>query len=368
MSARGVFLVVIILLIIVSIALWVLLTPPATDIPTPTEAPTNTPIPTSTPTEAPTNTPIPTPIPTTTGLLQVTFIDVGQGDAAWLKTPDNWDILIDGGPRSEGAGVVSYLQDHGVTDIEVLVLSHPHEDHVGGLVTVLERMEVDQALTNCQPYSSPIYESFQDLLTNNEIPTTCVREGDNFAWGSSISATVVNPPDPLPTGPDPINNNSVVLRISYGTIDFLFTGDIESEAEAEIVGRSRTIEAEILKVAHHGSRSSSTVLFLAPVDPEVAVISVGASNRYGHPHSETLTRLSNAGVTIYRTDLHGTIVIATDGTTYSVQREASSSAPSHERLTATPTTSAAFLGSQWRLSDPHSAEAAIWLRLSEAMP
>jgi competence protein ComEC len=136
------------------------------------------------------------------------------------------------------------------------------------------------------------------------------------------------------TGPDPINNNSVVLRISYDTIDFLFTGDIESEAEAKILARGRTVEAEILKVAHHGSGSSSTALFLAQVDPEIAVISVGASNPYGHPDPETLARLYDAGATIYRTDLQGTIVVTTDGTTYSVRRETSSSAPSHEGLTS----------------------------------
>lgn len=278
--------IVLLLLIGVSIAFWALLTPSAA-----------------------------------TGLLlQVAFLDVGQGDAAWLKTPDGWDILIDGGKESEGPGLVSYLQNHGVADIEVLILSHPHADHVGGLVTVLENMDVDQALTNCQVYSSTIYQTFQDLLISKGIPTTCVRDEDTFTWGAYISAAAVNPPEPLTSD---ANNNSVVFRISYGTIDFLFTGDIESEAEDAILDRGRTIEAEILKVPHHGSGSSSTALFLAQVDPELAVISVGASNPYGHPDAETLARLRDAGAAIYRTDLHGTIVVTTDGTTYSVQPETS---------------------------------------------
>jgi len=283
-------------------------TPTATDTPMPTETPTNTPMPTPTPTSP----------PTAIGLLQVTFLDVEQGDAAWIKTPDGWDILIDGGEKSQGPGLVSYLQSHGVSDIEFLVLTHPHDDHVGGLIAILENMEVDEALTNCQSYDSATYREFQELLLDKAIPTTCVRDGNNFAWGDNISADAVNPPDPLMTAPDPINNNSVVLRISYGTIDFLFTGDIESEAEAEILARGRTVEAEILKVAHHGSQYSSTAPFLTAVDPEMAVISVGP-NSYGHPTAEAIQRLRDADATIYRTDLNGTIVVITDGTTYSVQ-------------------------------------------------
>ena len=289
---------------------------------------------------------------TATGFLQVTFLDVGQGDAAWLKTPDGWDILIDGGEKAEGPGLVSYLQSHGVTDIEVLVLSHPHADHVGGLIAILQNMEVDEALTNCQSYDSAIYQEFQQLLLDKGIPTTCVRDGHNFTWGG-VSAAAVNPPEPLISD---VNNDSVVLRISYSTIDFLFTGDIESGAESAILERAPPVEAEVLKVAHHGSGSSSTALFLAQVNPEIAVISVGTSNPYGHPDSETLARLRDAGATIYRTDLHGTIVVTTDGTTYSVQPETSYLyLPLVMRgWPSTPTPRATLLGSQWRLSTPYA--------------
>jgi len=254
--------------------------------------------------------------------LQVTFIDVGQGDAAWIRTPDGWDILIDGGEQTEGPNLVSYLHGEGVTDIEVLILSHPHADHVGGLVTVLENMDVDQALLNCEAYSSTIYQTFQNLLATKAIPTVCARDGDSLAWGPYISAAVVNPPEPLMTGSDHINNNSVVLRVSYDTVDFLFTGDIQSDAEDEILTRGRTVEAEILKVPHHGSKYSSTAPFLSAIGPEVAVISVGP-NTYGHPAPETLQRLQDAGAIICRTDEDGTIVATTDGTTYSVQCGAS---------------------------------------------
>jgi len=257
---------------------------------------------------------------TATGFLQVTFIDVGQGDAAWIRTPDGWDILIDGGKESEGPDLLSYLQSHGVTEVEVLVLSHPHADHVGGFITILNNMDVAEALLNCQSPDTPTYQEFETLLVAKEVITTCVRDGHNFTWGG-VSAAAVNPPEPLMSGTaSDANNNSVVLRITYGSIDFLFTGDVQSEAEAGILDRGRIVEAEILKVAHHGSKYSSTAPFLTAVGPETAVISVGP-NSYGHPTTEALQRLSDAGATIYRTDLHGTIVITTDGMTYSVQPE-----------------------------------------------
>ena len=176
-------------------------------------------------------------------------------------------------------------------------------------------MEVDEALTNCQSYDTATYQEFQELLVSKGVITTCVRDGNNFVWGDYISAAAVNPPEPLTSD---ANNNSIVLRISYDTIDFLFTGDIESEAESAILERAPPVEAEVLKVAHHGSQYSSTAPFLTAVDPETAVISVGP-NSYGHPTAEAIQRLHDAGATIYRSDLRGTIVVTTDGTTYSVQ-------------------------------------------------
>jgi competence protein ComEC len=255
-----------------------------------------------------------------TGLLRVTFIDVGQGDSIWLSTPDGWDILVDGGREGQGPALVSYLQSQGVADIEVLILTHPHADHVGGLVAVLESLEVDQALTNCYPYPTDVYQDFQDLLLSKAIPTSCVRDGDTFAWGSYVSAVAWHPPEPLMSGTaSDVNNNSTVLLVSYGAIDFLFTGDIQAEAEAAILASDPNLDAEILKVAHHGSNTSSTTPFLTAVGPDLAVISVGAGNRFGLPSAEALQRLRDTGATLYRTDFHGTILVETDGASYMVQ-------------------------------------------------
>ena len=184
------------------------------------------------------------------GKLHVTFLDVGQGDSAWLNTPDGWDILIDGGESWQGQELVSYLEGHGVVDIEVMILTHPHADHVGGLVAVVQNLEVDQVLSNCQPHTSGIYQTFQDLITDEGIPVECVRDGDIFVWGSYVSATAVHPPDPLMSGTgSDLNNNSIVLRITHGSIDVLFTGDIEAAGEVEILSGGATLEAEVLKVA-----------------------------------------------------------------------------------------------------------------------
>ena len=266
-----------------------------------------------------------------TGLLRVTFIDVGQGDAAWLRTPDGSDILIDGGDKGQGPGLVSYLKGHGVTDIEVLILTHPHADHFEGLITVLEKMDVYQALTNCQDDDPGTrYQIFLDRLASEGLTPTCVRDVYTSTWGTDISVVAVNPPEPLMSGTgsrnSDLNNNSIVLRISFGSVDFLFAGDIEGHAEKAILDRDRNLEAEVLKVAHHGSDTSSDPSFLSQVDPEFAIISVG-SNDYGHPSTDVIKQLQDAGATVCRTDEEGTIVATTDGTTYSVQ-----CGPSHTYL------------------------------------
>ena len=259
---------------------------------------------------------------TATAPFRVTFIDVGQGDSAWLNTPDGWDILIDGGRESEGPGLVSYLQSQGVSDIEVLVLTHPHADHVGGLVEVVENLEVDQALTNCQPYSTDIYQDFLDLLVSEGIPIVCVQDGDTFAWGAYVSGVTLHPPDPLMSGTgSDANNNSIVLLVTYGTIDFLFTGDIESEAEVAILSGGPAPDAEILKVAHHGSNTSSTASFLAAVGAQDAMVSVGIDNRFAHPSPLVLERVRATGAAVHRTDLQGNLVVQTDGNTYTVSPE-----------------------------------------------
>jgi competence protein ComEC len=165
--------------------------------------------------------------------LVATFLNVGQGDCIWLKAPDGQDIVIDGGVESQGQTILSYLRDHGVTDIEVMVLSHPDADHVGGLTTLLRNMPVSLVIHNGQTGTSATYGRFASAIQTLAVPTLIVRAGQALSWGA-VSAAVLNPADPLLSG---TNDNSVTLRVSYGNVDFFFPGDISASAESDILSR-----------------------------------------------------------------------------------------------------------------------------------
>jgi len=246
--------------------------------------------------------------------LLVAFIDVGQGDSALLQTSDGVNVLIDAGPVAAGPTVVAYLQEQGVDTIDVVVMSHGHTDHIGGLVDLFQSdIPVDAVVYNGQPcYTTVCQDVWAEMQARGLTPTPAVAS-QTYAWGP-ISAAVANP-QPTPVGDQ--NEDSVVLRVGYGQEYFLFTGDIGTSTEDTLLAQGAPVEAAVLKVAHHGSRYSSSAAFLAAVDPDFAVISVGAGNPYGHPTQETLDRLRAAGACIFRTDRDGTLTVSTDGQTLS---------------------------------------------------
>lgn len=249
-----------------------------------------------------------------TNTLQVSFIDVGQGDSIWLHGSDDTDILIDGGPRSAGPTVVAHLQDGGIDDIEVLVLSHGDADHVGGLIDVLQSIPVESVVYNGQHHTSSTYATLRAEMETRSLTPTPAETGQTHTWGD-VEASVLNP-QTVPTGDH--NEDSVVMLVTYGQTDFLFTGDIGDSTEQTILDSGSGVAAEVLKVAHHGSRYTSSTAFLEAVGPELAVISVGADNPYGHPAQETLDRLAAVGARVMRTDVNDTITLTTDGQTYEV--------------------------------------------------
>ena len=232
--------------------------------------------------------------------IQVSFINVGQGDSALIQDGDGFDVLIDGGIASAGPTVVAYIREQGVDDIEVMVASHADSDHIGGLIEVLNARDipVDTVLYNGYPGDALTWDAFVAAVANEGASLIAAQFPLTYTWGSS-TAKIMNPVPGL-TDPDQ-NDVSVVILLDNGEVEYLFTGDIDSAVEADIVARGTPVAADILKVPHYGSKYSSSAYFLSAVQPAEAVISVG-DNPYGHPAPETLQRLLDVGARIWRTD------------------------------------------------------------------
>ena len=249
--------------------------------------------------------------------INITFIDVGQGDSALIQTSDGFNILIDGGVVTEGSTVLDYLRNNGVATLNAMIASHADSDHIGGLITVLKANDitVDSVIYNGYPGNTQTWNDFVPSVTAEGLSLTTAQFPGELHWGTTI-AYVMNPPTGL-VNPDS-NDASLVLLLGHDAINTLFTGDIDSTVESEIIARKTPIAADILKVAHHGSNYSTSLGFLNAVQPQDAVISVGP-NPYGHPGAQTLARLHASGSVIWRTDLNGTIVVnSSDGITYQV--------------------------------------------------
>lgn len=254
----------------------------------------------------------------TSGDLRAYFFDVGQGDASAILINDKV-ILIDAGEVDQGDRVVENLRRLGVIRIDLLVATHPHSDHIGGMQAVLAAFPVGRVLDSGLPSSSSLYEHFLETLDQKKIPYMTAESGQTIDIDPTLRILVLSPPKER-IGDD-LNTNSIVLRISCGSLDILYTGDATTAAEDVMEKAGYPLDAEILKVGHHGSYSSGSAAFMNRVRPEVAVISLGKDNPYGYPHREPLQRLQDIGAVICRTDRDGTILVRSNGETYSVLRE-----------------------------------------------
>ena len=253
-------------------------------------------------------------IPAETGLsengLTVQFIDVGQADCALLQC-DGAFMLIDGGNRDDSQLVVSFLEQQGVKELDAVVCTHAHEDHVGGLPAVLAVYPTKAVYAPTKTYSSNIFDKFVYYTDQQGLDITIPAPGDRFSLGQA-EVTVLGPVKSYPE----TNDTSIVLQVQYGATTFLFTGDMESEAENDMLDYwdgKVDWKTDVLKVGHHCSNSSTSYRFLNEISPEYGVISLGKDNSYGHPHKEPMSRLNQAGVTILRTDELGTIQAVSDG-------------------------------------------------------
>lgn len=241
-------------------------------------------------------------------LLFVHFIDVGQADCSLIKLGD-LDILIDGGNAADGFSVYNYLSRVGVDDIDLMIATHAHEDHYGGLSYVLNRIETEQVWVTTDSYVNSLYGSFCSTAQKQGL-TLLIPEIGHVFERDGLTVTVLGPMVDY----EKTNNTSLVVMVEYGQYRFLFTADMESLAEEDLLASGVDLSADVLKVGHHGSYTSSSAAFLDAVDAEYGVIHVGEDNEYGHPHDVSMNRLLGSGITLYRTDRMGSVVIATDGT------------------------------------------------------
>jgi competence protein ComEC len=259
------------------------------------------------------------------GDLLITVLDVGQGDCSLVVTPGGRTVLIDGGGRhghpdaavEVGRRTVEpTLRQLGINRIDIMVSTHPDEDHLGGLVFVLEHMRVGEIVEGGDygEGESVVYDRFVKAARERGVPRRVVCDGYRIDFGDGVIAAVLNPPEiPLSGTEADDNNNSVVLRFSFGIREFLFTGDAEWMAEEVMLRHYPRIRSGFLKVGHHGGPGASSWAWLKAVHPEVAVISCGRNNPYGHPSQAVLRRLWTVGADVYRTDRHGAVTVRSNG-------------------------------------------------------
>ena len=243
------------------------------------------------------------------------FIDVGQALSVLVEC-DGQFMLYDGGNVDDGSLVVSYLQNQGVEELQYVFCSHAHEDHVGGLAAALAYFPACHVYSPVTEASTKCFQDFVKYTRQQGLQVEVPAAGTVWQLGSA-TVTMLGPVAQY----SDTNDTSIVLRIDYGSTSFLLTGDMEKTAETDLVNSGANLKADVLQVGHHGSSTSTGYLFLNAVLPEMAVISCGVGNKYGHPHEETLSILRDAGVDLYRTDLQGTITIGSDGQNYTVGYE-----------------------------------------------
>ena len=255
------------------------------------------------------------PPPAAGSSFEIHFIDVGQADSA-LVICDGHYMLIDGGNAEDSDLVYSYLERRGAKRLDYMVATHAHEDHIGGLSGALNYTAVDAALCPVTEYSSKVFQNMVKYLGEQGKALTVPEPGDKFSLGSA-RVEILGPVREY----DDTNNTSIVLRIDYGETSFLFTGDMETKAEEDLIDSGANLSATVLKAGHHGSDTSTGYRFLREVMPEYAVISVGEGNKYGHPSSEVLSRFRDAGAEVYRTDMQGHVIAESDGKTVTFRTE-----------------------------------------------
>lgn len=239
----------------------------------------------------------------------VHYIDIGQGDSELIQI-NNKNLLIDAGPTKSTDKLLSYLNSINIKKLDYVIATHPDEDHIGGMSTIIHTYPIEKFYAPKKTVTTKAFEHMITELKSKNMNIDVPKPGMQLDLGENIKAQIIAPNN---TKYEDTNNYSIVLKVSYGNTKFLFTGDAEKLSEREILDKNYDISSNVLKIGHHGSSTSTSDEFLDRVSPEIAIISCGKDNKYGHPHKETLRKLKNRNIRIYRTDIDGTIVLTSNG-------------------------------------------------------
>jgi competence protein ComEC len=256
-------------------------------------------------------------ISTEGGNLTVYFLDVGQGDSEFITSPSGYTMLIDAGPTGSGKVIENDLNALGENkQIDYIVATHPHEDHIGGMSTILNDYTIGTFLDSGYPHTTVTYTNILKTIGKKGIVFTTPHSKDIIDFDPGVKTTVMSPEEGKKYGE--INDYSIVIKMVYHNVSFLFMGDAQEDVENTILLKGYDVHSTVLKVGHHGSDTSSGIAFLQSVHPKVSVIEVGTDNNYGHPKQTTLGKLALVGSDVYRTDRDGIITITTNGDSYAV--------------------------------------------------
>src|SRR3989344_1137523 len=258
------------------------------------------------------------------GLLKVYFLDIGQGDVIFIESPSGQQVLIDGGPDNKILSKLGEVMSFYDKDIDLVVMTHPDADHASGLVDVLDRYEIKNIVFSDIINDKALYQSWKGAVSQEGADVIDPVAGKVIDLGDGVTLVIISPLESIvgkTVKEGETNNNSVVVMLKYKDLEVLLTGDLETKGERAIMLDGINIDVDVLKVAHHGSKTSTSEEFISATTPEVAIIQVGAKNRYGHPVQEVLNRLENFGINYYRNDLGGDIKLISDGNNYLISSE-----------------------------------------------
>jgi len=257
-------------------------------------------------------------IDSSNNLLSVYYLDIGQGDSVLVRTPDRKYMIIDGGPDNTILGEIGEILPFWVRKIDIVIVTHPDTDHIGGLVDFISRYDVDTIIFNDIVFNSVLFREFKIRIQEYEISTIHPVAGNELQLGCCVKLDVLWPDSLEQAEKLGSNDSSVTVILNYGEVSMFMGGDLPIEYEEDAV-ENENIDVDILKLGHHGSRTSTSEKFLAKIKPEVAIISCGADNKFGHPHQEVIDIVDEHGAKIYRTDISGRVKVSSDGKEYWIE-------------------------------------------------